>query len=130
MKIKEVAELAGVSVRTLHHYDELGLLVPDEVTDAGYRVYSEKNLATLQQILFFKELGFPLRKIKEIIQSPNFDQVEAFELHRKVLMEKRHRIDEMISTIDHTLKHLKGEKEMSPKDRFAGFDFSSNPYEQ
>ena len=65
MKVKEVAELVGISVRTLHHYDEIGLLTPDEITESGYRVYSEENLETLQQILFFKELGFPLKKLKK-----------------------------------------------------------------
>ncbi len=62
MKVKEVADLVGISVRTLHHYDDIGLLTPGEVTDSGYRLYSDENLATLQQILFFKELGFPLKK--------------------------------------------------------------------
>lgn len=65
MKVKEVAELVGISVRTLHHYDEIGLLTPDETTEAGYRVYSDENLETLQQILFFKELGFPLKKSRK-----------------------------------------------------------------
>ncbi len=70
MKVKEVASLVGISVRTLHHYDEIGLLTPDETTESGYRLYSNENLETLQQILFFKELGFPLKKIKDIIMSP------------------------------------------------------------
>ena len=89
MKVKEIADLVGISVRTLHHYDEIGLLIPEKTTDAGYRVYSDKNLETLQQILFFKELGFPLKKIKEIIDSPSFDRQEALELQHKMLLEKR-----------------------------------------
>ena len=64
MKVKEVAELFGISIRTLHHYDKIGLLTPSEVTDNRYRLYSEENLETLQQILFFRELGFPLKEIK------------------------------------------------------------------
>src|SRR5690625_7159532 len=85
MKVKEVAELVGISVRTLHHYDEIGLLIPSETTDVGYRIYSDENLETLQQILFFKELGFPLKKIKEIIDSPSFERQEALELqHKKI----------------------------------------------
>lgn len=130
MKVKEVADLVGISVRTLHHYDEIGLLTPEETTESGYRIYSENNLETLQQILFFKELGFPLKKIKEIISSPSFDRAEALELHRKMLLEKRSRINQMIQTIDKTIQHTKGEIEMSNKEKFEGFDFSSNPYEQ
>lgn len=64
MKVKEVAELFGISIRTLHHYDKIGLLTPSEVTDNRYRLYSEENLETLQQILFFRELGFPLKETK------------------------------------------------------------------
>lgn len=74
MTVKEVADLAGISVRTLHYYDDIGLLVPDEITDSGYRLYSDENLETLQQILFFKELDFPLKEIKTIINSPAFDR--------------------------------------------------------
>lgn len=130
MKVKEVADLVGISVRTLHHYDEIGLLTPDGVTDSGYRLYSNENLETLQQILFFKELGFPLKKIKEVISSPSFDREEALRLHRKMLLEKRNRLDQMIATVEKTIKHAKGEIEMSQKEKFEGFDFSQNPYEQ
>ena len=70
MKVKEVSILTGISIRTLHHYDDIGLLVPDDSTEAGYRLYSDENLATLQQILFFRELGFSLKKIKELLSSP------------------------------------------------------------
>ncbi len=130
MKVKEVADLVGISVRTLHHYDEIGLLIPNETTESGYRLYSNENLETLQQILFFKELGFPLKKIKEIINSPSFDRQEALELHRKMLIEKRNRLDQMIATIEKTMKHSKGEINMSNEEKFEGFDFSHNPYEQ
>jgi DNA-binding transcriptional MerR regulator len=130
MKVKEVADLTGISVRTLHHYDEIGLLVPDEVTESGYRIYSSENLETLQQILFFKELGFPLKKINEIISSPTFDRKEALELHRRMLLEKRKRLDQMIETVEKTIQHTKGELEMSQKEKFEGFDFRHNPYEE
>ncbi|WP_099156643.1 MerR family transcriptional regulator [Virgibacillus ndiopensis] len=130
MKVKEVADLVGISVRTLHHYDEIGLLIPKNTTESGYRLYSNSELETLQQILFFKELGFPLKKIKEIISSPSFDRGEALALHRKMLVEKRIRLDKMISTIDKTIQHAKGEIEMSNNEKFEGFDFSHNPYEQ
>lgn len=130
MKVKEVADLVGISVRTLHHYDEIGLLTPEETTESGYRLYSDENLETLQQILFFKELSFPLKKIKEIINNPSFNRREALVLHRKMLLEKRSRLDKVIATIDKTIQHAKGEIQMTNKEKFEGFDFSQNLYEQ
>ncbi|WP_339165195.1 MerR family transcriptional regulator [Siminovitchia sp. FSL W7-1587] len=130
MKVKEVAELARISVRTLHHYDAIGLLAPSQKTEAGYRLYSDEDLGKLQQILFFKELGFSLKKIKEIIHSPSFDKCEALQLQKKCLLEERERLDRMIGLIEKTIKHEQGEIEMSNKEKFAGFDFSQNPYEQ
>ncbi|MBE1553059.1 MerR family transcriptional regulator [Sporosarcina limicola] len=129
MKVKEVSKLTGVSVRTLHHYDEIGLLVPDDSTEAGYRIYSDENLATLQQILFFRELGFTLAKIKELLTSPTFNRQEAFEMQRTMLLEKRKQLDSMINTIEKTIQHGKGEYTMTNKEKFTGFDFSKNPYE-
>ena len=130
MRVKEVAELAGISVRTLHHYDEIGLLVPEKTTPAGYRLYSERDLEKLQQILFFRELDFPLDQIKRILDDPKFDRAEALAMHRKLLLEKRERLDRLIATIDKTMLHMKGEIRMSNKEKFEGFDFSRNPYEQ
>ncbi|MCY7530110.1 MerR family transcriptional regulator [Bacillus altitudinis] len=130
MKVKEVAELFDISIRTLHHYDQIGLLTPKEVTDAGYRLYSEKNLETLQQILFFRELGFNLKEIKEIINNPSFDKYEAFILQRKMLMEKRNTLDRMIENIDKTLKHITGEIHLTNKERFKGMNMKFNQYEK
>lgn len=130
MKVKEVSKLTGISVRTLHHYDNIGLLTPDQLTEAGYRLYSDDNLATLQQILFFRELGFPLKKIKELLTSPAFDRQEAFEMQRNMLLEKRKQLDLMIQTIEKTIRHGKGEYIMTNEEKFKGFDFSKNPYEQ
>ncbi|OCA80846.1 MerR family transcriptional regulator [Pseudobacillus wudalianchiensis] len=130
MKIKEVANIAGISVRALHHYDQIGLLSPTNTTEAGYRLYTDDDLELLQQILFFREIGFPLKKIKEIIYSPSFDRQEALELHQKMLVEKRRRLDQMIATVEKTIQHMKGDIPMSNKEKFEGFDFSENPYEQ
>jgi len=130
MNVKQVAQLAKVSVRTLHHYDEIGLLIPDHVTEAGYRQYSEHNLQTLQHILFFKELGFSLKEIHRIIHNPSFDTFEALQLQRRSLLAKREQLEKMIATIDRTISHVKGETEMSAKDKFEGLQWDNNPYEQ
>ncbi|TPG67961.1 MerR family transcriptional regulator [Brevibacillus laterosporus] len=130
MKVKEVAELVGVSIRTLHHYDQIGLLTPKETTDSGYRLYSEENLERLQQILFFKELDFSLKEIKRIINSPSFNRQEALTLQRKMLIEKRNRVDKMIETIDKTIKHMMGEIQMTNEERFEGINFRHNQYEK
>lgn len=130
MKVKEVADLVGISVRTLHHYDEIGLLIPQKTTKAGYRVYSDENLETLQEILFFKEIGFPLKKIKKILDSPLFDRQESLEMQHSMLLEKKRRIDKMIKTIEKTIQHSKGEIKMSNQEKFEGFDFNDNLYEQ
>src|SRR5690625_2878259 len=130
MKVKEVAELVGVSIRALHHYDQIGLLTPKEITDSGYRLYSEDNLETLQQILFFKELGFTLKEIKKIINSPSFNQQEALILQRKMLIEKRRKVDKMIDTIDKTIKHMAGVIQMTNEERFGGNNVGFNQFEE
>jgi len=130
MKVKEVADLVGVSVRTLYHYDQIGLLKPKETTDSGYRLYSEEDLEKLQQILFFRELDFSLKEIKTIINSPSFNQQEALILQRKMLIEKRNRVDKMIETIDKTIKHIIGEIHITHEERFEGINFRFNQYEQ
>lgn len=130
MKVKEVARLTGVSVRTLHHYDEIGLLSPDTVTESGYRLYSDANLETLQQILFFRELDFPLRKIREMMAAPGYDRMEALALQRRMLLERRGQLDRMIGVLDQTIKHYKGEIHMTREEKFKGFDFTKgNLYE-
>lgn len=130
MKVKEVAALSGVSVRTLHHYDEMGLLKPAGTTEAGYRMYSGENLIELQQILFYRELGFSLKQIKELVTNPAFDRLEALESQQSMLRQKRAQLDVMIHTIERTIKEGKGEGTMTNEERFKGFDFSENPYEE
>ncbi|MFC6333476.1 MerR family transcriptional regulator [Paenibacillus septentrionalis] len=130
MNIKQVADLAKISVRTLHHYDEIGLLIPDHVTESGYRQYSENNLQTLQHILFFKELGFSLKEIRRILHSPDFDTFEALHLQRRSLLAKREQLDKMIATIDRTIANVKGENQMSIEEKFDGLQWDHNPYEQ
>lgn len=129
MNIKEVAEMTGISVRTLHHYDDIGLLCPSRNDQNGYRRYSKEDLDLLQQILFFKECGFPLSKIQRLVSSSSFNKEEAFLLQKKYLLHEKKRINAMLDTLDNSLKELKGEIIMSSKEKFNGFDLSNNPYE-
>jgi DNA-binding transcriptional MerR regulator len=104
--VARLAEMAGITVRTLHHYDELGLLRPTARTAAGYRLYGEHDLLRLQQILFFRELDFPLEQIKTIVDDPGFDQVHALQKHREMLQLERERLSRLLSTIDKTIASL------------------------
>lgn len=106
--VKQVSDLTGISVRMLHHYDKIGLLKPTKLTEAGYRLYDDEALETLQQILFFKELDLPLKEIKEIITSPNFDKTKALESHKKLIILKRDRLNGLIELINKTLKGASG----------------------
>lgn len=102
--VKQVSRLTGVSVRTLQFYDEIGLLKPTEVTDAGYRLYDDRALGVLQQILFFKELDFPLREIKEMMNGPGFDKMAAFEKQRELIRLKRDRLNGLLGLLDRLMK--------------------------
>jgi DNA-binding transcriptional MerR regulator len=117
LKVNEVAKLAGVTVRALHYYDEIGLLSPAEITDSGYRLYDDTALEKLQQILFFRELDFSLDEIRKIMQSPNYDRHEALKKQKELLLKKRQRLDRLIELIQKTIK---GDAEMS----FKEFDTS------
>lgn len=118
--VKQLAQLAGVSVRTLHHYDEIGLLTPPVIAANGYRYYDERSALRLQSILFYRELDFPLEAIKAVLERPDFDALTALQEQRTALEAKLGRLHRLIATIDQTISHLKGEKPMSTKQLFAG----------
>jgi DNA-binding transcriptional MerR regulator len=120
--VKRLAGMSGVSVRTLHFYDEAGLLKPAYLGANGYRFYEEAQLLTLQQILFYRELGFELKQIKRILGRNDFDKVAALESHRKVLRKNLAQTRKLIVTIDKTIEHLKGTKKMKSQEMFVGFD--------
>src|SRR5688572_24854445 len=120
--VKKLAAVSGVSVRTLHFYDEVGLLKPAYHGANGYRFYEEAQLLMLQQILFYRELGFELKQIKRILGRSDFDKVAALESHRKVLRKDLARTRKLIVTIDKTIEHLKGRKKMKSQEMFVGFD--------
>lgn len=118
--VKKLAKLAGVSVRTLHLYDQMELLTPSVRTEARYRLYGKKELLRLQQILFYRELDFPLKEIGDILDDPAFDTVSALERHKTALHVKSERISTLIDTIDKTLHHLKNKTMLKVEDLYEG----------
>ena len=117
----KLSEISGVSSRTLRYYDEIGLLKPSFINESGYRYYDDKEVALLQQILFYKERGFDLHTIKEIIYRKDFDLSSALEEHLVSLEEEKKKIDSMINSVKLSIKSLKGEYNMSDKDKFEVF---------
>lgn len=121
--VKEIAKTARISTRTVHYYDEIGLLSPSTVGENGYRYYDEESLLQLQQILFFKSFGFQLKEIRHFIERPDFDRIQALEDHKARLLVEFERLDTMITTIEHTIEFLKGDKqEMAKEEFFKGYD--------
>jgi MerR family transcriptional regulator, thiopeptide resistance regulator len=119
--VKQLADMAGVSVRTLHYYDQLGLLRPQNHTPNGYRQYGQEAVVRLQQIMFFRELGFSLSEIKDIVNRPDFDVLRALETHRALLLKKAQRLNDLIATVDRTISNVKGELSMKTREYYLGF---------
>lgn len=120
--VKQLSSLSGVSVRTLHHYDKIGLLVPQSRSEAGYRFYGREELLRLQQILFYRELDIPLAKIAELLGDPEFDRVASLEFHRAELQKRGERLKRLLATIDKTIVELKNKTEMlTDKEIYEGF---------
>jgi len=119
--VTKLAQISGVSVRTLHWYDEIGLLKPAYHGSNGYRYYEEEQLLILQQILFFRELGFELKQIQRVLGRSDFDKRVALNSHREVLKKNLEQTKKLIKTIDKTIEHLKGTKTMKEQEMFAGF---------
>ncbi len=119
--VKQLSKLAGVTPRTLHHYDEIGLLKPTHVGKNGYRYYGEEALLRLQQILFYRELDLPLEDIKTIMGRRDFDLVGALYSHKEALQRRVERLHRLITTVDNTILNLKGQKEMSKRQYFEAF---------
>jgi DNA-binding transcriptional MerR regulator len=119
--VKQLAKLSGVSVRTLHYYDEIGLLKPAYYGDNHYRYYEEEQLLLLQQILFYRELGLQLNDIQKIIGAADFDKLEALESHQKLLKGDLERVNKLLKTIDKTIAHLRGDNMVKLDEIFEGF---------
>ncbi len=128
--VNDIAKLAGVTPRTLRYYDKVGLLTPSYRTEAGYRQYNEQDLATLQQILFFRELDFPLQKIIDILLNPSFDRAAALTLQHKFLEERAERYLTLAALAANTLANMKGDNTMSQQELFKGFDYEAMQAQQ
>lgn len=119
--VKQLSKLAGITPRTLHHYDDIGLLKPSRVGDNGYRYYGEDAVLRLQQILFYRELDIPLDDIKKIMGRRDYDVMGALQSHKEALSKQALRINRLIQTVDNTINHLKGNQAMSDEKLFEGF---------
>ncbi len=119
--VKQLAKMAGVSARTLHYYDEIGLLKPARHPGNGYRQYERAALLRLQQILFLRELGLSLEEIQAVLDRPDFDLLAALEQHRLALMDRQAHLAQLMQTVERTILYLKGSIDMADKELFAGF---------
>jgi len=128
--VSEAARLAHVTVRTLHHYDEIGLLVPSKRSASGYRLYTDADLRRLHQILLLRELGFPLETIGRVLDDPSYDRATALRAQRELLVERIRRTESVVRAIDRALDALERGTEMEPERLFEGFeDFDHAQYE-
>ncbi|GIN64171.1 MerR family transcriptional regulator [Robertmurraya siralis] len=119
--VQKLAQLAGVSSRTLRYYDQIGILTPARVNSSGYRIYGQKEVDRLQQILFYRELGIALETIKEIMTAPSFDAEKALNEHREQLLKKRKQLDLLITNVEKTIASAEGRMNMSDQEKFEGF---------
>ena len=119
--VNKLSKMSGVSARTLRYYDEIGLLKPVRIAVSGYRLYGQKEVDILQQILFYRELDFPLDEIKSIIYSADFDLEQSFNHHLAELCNKRRRLDVLINNVTKSMSVMKGETAMTDKEKFEGF---------
>ena len=119
--IHELSKIAKISTRTLRYYHEIDLLKPKRINSSGYRIYGENEVDKLQQILFYKSMGFKLEDIKSIVSSPSFDIMTALNSHKNELLKRREEIDLLIENVEKTISYKKGEIKMSDKEKFEAF---------
>ena len=119
--VNQLAKLAGISARTLHYYDEIGLLSPERIRSNGYRVYGQKEVNQLLQILFYRELSVPLNEIKQLIKATHNDEIPILQSHLAALEAKRDQINTLITNVEKTISAAKGMITMSDEEKFAGF---------
>lgn len=119
--ISALARCAGISTRTLRYYEEIGLLIPARINSSGYRIYGDAEVKKLHQILFYKSMGLELGKVKEIMEDPNYDKLQAMERHLSRLKMEKSRMEQLIQNASDTISEMKGEIKMKDQDRFKGF---------
>ncbi|MGJ9459546.1 MerR family transcriptional regulator [Oceanobacillus sp. CF4.6] len=119
--VNKLAKLSGVSGRTLRYYDQIGLLKPARINSSGYRIYEQKEVDLLQQILFYRELEVSLEGITEIMNEPTYDQTKALKNHFIKLLQKRSHLDKLMATVEKTIASIEGGTPMQDKEKFAGF---------
>lgn len=119
--VQKLGKLAGISTRTLRYYDEIGILKPARINSSGYRIYGQEEVDQLQQILFYRELGLHLDRIKEIMTSPSFNRAQALQEHHAQLLDKKRQLDLLITNVENTIASAEGRKTMSDQEKFEGF---------
>ena len=119
--VQKLGRMAGVSTRTLRYYDEIGILKPARINSSGYRIYGQREVDRLQQILFYRELGVSLENIRDIVTAPGFDEAGALREHREKLLEKREQLDLLIANVEKTIALTEGSIKMTDKEKFEGF---------
>ncbi|MBT2291247.1 MerR family transcriptional regulator [Paenibacillus albidus] len=119
--VQKLGNLAGISTRTLRYYDEFGILKPARINSSGYRIYGQAEVDRLQQILFYRELGLSLERIKEIMNAPSFDGAAALKEHREQLLKRKEQLELLIANVEKTLAQAEGRITMSNKEKFDGF---------
>lgn len=130
MTVGQIARIAGVTVRTLHHYDEIGLVVPTTRTESGYRLYGDPQVERLQEVLFFRELGFPLEEIRDMVEQPGYDRASALKRQRTLLEAKAEQVLRMIDAVDAAIDAREQGITMNKEDMLEVFgDFDPSEYE-
>ncbi|MGG1575164.1 MerR family transcriptional regulator [Fictibacillus sp. NRS-1165] len=119
--VQKLGKLAGISTRTLRYYDEIGILKPARINSSGYRIYGQSEVNCLQQILFYRELGLSLEKIKEIMSDPSFNGTEALIKHREKLLDKKKQLELLIENVEKTIASSEGRMTMTDQEKFEGF---------
>ena len=120
--VHQLSKLAGITPRTLHYYDQIGLLKPSRVGENGYRYYGEEALLRLQQIMLYRQLDLPLADIQKIMGRRDFDVLSALERHKRALRKRISQMERLVDTVDNTIQHLKGNQAMSHKQLFEAFN--------